>query len=295
MAKNQQPLWQYNTFQTSLLFCYEGKVPDTGRGRKNMANAAAWLIRSGWARVEREDGTVTEAGPGQWLMVRPGKRRQRFAPDTELLSINFRASLHNEEQLFERGLSRVLEASGHPDLERAAMDLVREVSARFGKEGSIHVHNADTDISGYLAVQRRLMRWVEVWAHALLSEGLHPTLGNLEDSRVLEAITFLRQRRGGTYSQGSEAAAARVGLSLAQLNRLFRQETGGTLRKYHTQLTRERAYDLLMHTDHTIQEIGADLGFHHASHFTLWFKKQCGVPPGAFREKSTKHRYFTLR
>lgn len=120
-------------------------------------------------------------------------------------------------------------------------------------------------------------------------------MGNIEDSRVLEAVMFLRQRRGGEYSRAPEAAAAHVGLSLAQLNRLFRQETGGTLKQYHEQLTRERAFDQLMYLDRTIQEIGAELGFTHPAHFTVWFKRQCGATPSQFRENSTKHRYFNRR
>ena len=292
MAKLQHPLWRYNSFQTSLLFCYDGVVPGTGKGWVNMPNATAWLIREGRARVEREDGTRIEAGPGQWLMVRPGKRRQHFDAETRLLSVNFRASLHHEEELFERGLSRVLTAEAYPELEATAVELVRAVRERFGKEGSVHAHGAHTDFIGYLAVQHRLIRWVEAWTEALLSEGLHPTLGNIEDSRVMEAVIFLRQRRGGEYSQAPEAAAAHAGLSLAQLNRLFRQETGGTLKQYHEQLTRERAYDQLMYTDHTVQEIGSELGFRHPAHFTVWFKRQCGVPPSKFRQKSTRYRYF---
>ena len=214
-------------------------------------------------------------------------------PETRLLSVNFRASLHHEEELFERGLSRVLTAEAYPELEATAVELVRAVRERFGKVGSIHAHGAHTDFIGYLAVQHRLMRWVEAWTEALLSEGLHPTLGNIEDSRVMEAVMFLRQRRGGEYSRAPEAAAAHAGLSLAQLNRLFRQETGGTLKKYHEQLTRELAYDQLMYTDHTVQEIGSELGFRHPAHFTVWFKRQCGVPPSKFREKSSRYRYFS--
>jgi len=52
-------------------------------------------------------------------------------------------------------------------------------------------------------------------------------------------------------------------------------------------LRRDLAIELLINTELTIEEISAKLGFSETSPFTRTFKQWTGVPPSAYREKST--------
>lgn len=65
----------------------------------------------------------------------------------------------------------------------------------------------------------------------------------------------------------------------------FRREMGVTLTAYVLQLKVEESLKLLAHSDNTISNIAAFLGFSSQSHFGSVFKKQMGMTPLKYREK----------
>lgn len=68
----------------------------------------------------------------------------------------------------------------------------------------------------------------------------------------------------------------------------FRQEVGKSVRKYIMECKMEKAKELLLQTTMTIQEISELLGYANQSYFGEIFRKQSGISPSAFRERSMK-------
>ncbi len=67
------------------------------------------------------------------------------------------------------------------------------------------------------------------------------------------------------------------------LSKLFRRETGLTLREYINACRIKEAKRLLTTTEQSISEIALDTGFENMSYFSTVFKKACGIGPLAWR------------
>jgi AraC-like DNA-binding protein len=273
------------------MFCYSGEVTPLSNGTHEIPGATAWLIEKGWASVLDDAGFQIRAGQGQWMMLKPGVRHQDFSPDVRLLSVNFRASFHTGENLFDHGLSIVLNSHDFPALERRARALLR-ASRRIMSDHNLRMAiSAPVDLDGYLSLQRVLFDWVRTWSRSLISAGLKPTTVYTSDSRVQQAMLFLQSHTTDPNLDGRQIAAS-VGLSLSQLNRQFLRERGQTLRQCHQDHLCEHAKDLLMRSTLSIKEIATDLGFRHQSHFTSWFLKHAHVTPSDFRSNPIRKRFF---
>lgn len=80
--------------------------------------------------------------------------------------------------------------------------------------------------------------------------------------------------------------AARIGISLRQLQRLFEQELAQRPRDFYLQLRLARARQLLEETDRDILSIGLATGFSAASSFSRAYKRQFGARPREHRHPS---------
>lgn len=80
-----------------------------------------------------------------------------------------------------------------------------------------------------------------------------------------------------------EALAERVGLSYRQLARIFRVETGVTVKQYQLDLRMELARQLLMDSSLSIERLVERCGFDSVQAFRSNWNKREAVPPSAFR------------
>jgi len=123
--------------------------------------------------------------------------------------------------------------------------------------------------------------WQALVLHAL--EALPP--GTLRerrtDPRVQRVLERIEREPGTAHTLESLAAAA--GMHARALIRLFRRETGDTpmacLRARRIAL----ACELLHHSDRTIDDIAAAVGFCDRYHFTKTFRRLREITPAAFR------------
>lgn len=72
------------------------------------------------------------------------------------------------------------------------------------------------------------------------------------------------------------------------LSDLFRRETGTTITEYVTVRRIERASDLLLMTQQTVQMISEQVGILDVHYFNRLFKKKRGMTPGQYREHREK-------
>ena len=77
------------------------------------------------------------------------------------------------------------------------------------------------------------------------------------------------------------------GMTVRQLSRAFKQETGQTLGKYIDEIVVERAYRMLTQTDLPISEISAALGFSTPASFSYSFRRSTGVTPSELRRRGS--------
>jgi AraC-like DNA-binding protein len=73
-------------------------------------------------------------------------------------------------------------------------------------------------------------------------------------------------------------------ISKSVLYKSFHSRFNCTVKEYLNQKRIEKAIDLLVHSDLSIEEIALQIGFSNASYFSKVFKKQKGISPLKFRK-----------
>ncbi|TPG59495.1 helix-turn-helix domain-containing protein [Hymenobacter nivis] len=73
------------------------------------------------------------------------------------------------------------------------------------------------------------------------------------------------------------------------LNKALKEVTGQTTTAHLAASLVAEAKALLRHSDWSLAEIGACLGFEHASNFNTFFKKQTGHPPHQYRQQGREN------
>ncbi|MNI22395.1 HTH-type transcriptional regulator YesS [compost metagenome] len=71
---------------------------------------------------------------------------------------------------------------------------------------------------------------------------------------------------------------------MKHISRTFKEEIGENFIDYLTRIRTEQAKELLVHTEHSIQEITVKIGYLHPNTFIRSFKKLVGQTPGDFRK-----------
>ena len=82
-----------------------------------------------------------------------------------------------------------------------------------------------------------------------------------------------------------EQIAEHAGYSRFHLNRIFMEETGGTIHKYVQERRLTMAAEKLVDTDMDITQIAYDAGYQSQQAFSLAFKQVYLCPPGAYRKR----------
>ena len=83
-----------------------------------------------------------------------------------------------------------------------------------------------------------------------------------------------------------ETIAAAAGLSESYLCTLFKQACGITVKDFVTELRIDRAKQLLRSTTDKLQAVALQAGFRDANNFSTVFKREAGVTPSEYRERS---------
>ncbi|MDE1179214.1 GlxA family transcriptional regulator [Paraburkholderia sp.] len=108
-----------------------------------------------------------------------------------------------------------------------------------------------------------------------------PGLRPATHPKVKRAILLMEQHIGQPLSLSE--MAARLEMSVRQLERLFNSEMATTPLTYGRLLRLRTAAWLLTSSDRTVTEIASSCGFSDASHLGREFRKEYGEPPNAFR------------
>lgn len=87
-----------------------------------------------------------------------------------------------------------------------------------------------------------------------------------------------------TESFSIDDIAKYVALNPQYMMRLFKKTTGKSVLTYITELRMEKAKELLIKTDCSIENITEKIGYFSVAHFSQLFKKIEGITPGKYRK-----------
>ena len=284
-------LHDWESLRTELAFIYESEIPagkaDRTGGRER--EFSAWLVRRGHAWIE-SDGEKAEARAGQWLICFGQQVKQRFEPDTRLLSLRVLQSWPDGSALFGEGSVTVLDAAKNPQLERHARRLLSLTEKLGWNEDNerdmrtvFHWRN-QMDYLTYMDYQRHLQAWQVSLSRALVDAGRKVHVPESSDPRLARALQVIDgQQPGAVYPENELARVS--GLSTGRLNRLCAQAYGFTVHQYWERRRLERARISLAAQSMPIKQVAFELGFSQLSHFSAWFKRHTGASPRAFQKR----------
>lgn len=106
------------------------------------------------------------------------------------------------------------------------------------------------------------------------------------DSAIQRAIELMRQyiEEPARISE----IAARLGISVRQMERRFHHEMHVSPSKYYLHMRIARAHRLLQQTDMSIAEVATSAGFQTLEHFSRIYRRSYGCPPSKDRLQTTQ-------
>lgn len=271
--------------QATLIWANEREVEAKYRDVRMAAeeHSVCWFLRRGSVEVEDDSGQV-EAREGEWLFLRAAEGRQRFSEGSRLISIRFQFNRRGGSPVFARKQHRVLAGGSVPVLEEWAVRLVRQLKG-WQKMGSLSVGRARIPMAENLRIESSFLGFLAEYAETMVGLGATVLEPPKRDERVERALAAI-ENHPADEKFSEPALARRTGLSINQLLRLFKRETGHSPFAYFDARRAETARHALAETDLPIKEIAFDLGFGTPSHFTNWFRKVHGQCPRDWRSAS---------
>ncbi|MGE9289781.1 MAG: helix-turn-helix domain-containing protein, partial [Puniceicoccales bacterium] len=235
----------------------------------------SWYLRSGSVRVESGQ-THLRAHEGDWVFIDAfTTRSHRFSDDAELVSIRHRLNWRGLQFIPPRRPPTVYRGPLQKDLLHAAESL-----ASFAHEHGEKPPQEMGSLNCLHAV--RLNQWLYHWHRLRESSG--PALTTVKDTRAYSIIAQMEDRRSIRPIPYARISAA-IGLSKAQIDRIFKAEFEITLKQWQESQCLQAAEEFLASDAYTLKEIAAALEFFDASHFSRWFSQQSGLAPGKWKQQ----------
>jgi transcriptional regulator GlxA family with amidase domain len=104
----------------------------------------------------------------------------------------------------------------------------------------------------------------------------------IRDDVVLKAVAEME--RAQDRPEEISVIAGKLGLSIGQLERLFKAEFGIGPAEYYRRFTLEKARDLLTHSKMPVREVGLACGYQSFSSFVRAYRAVFGTTPGKARK-----------
>lgn len=108
-----------------------------------------------------------------------------------------------------------------------------------------------------------------------------PGLERVTDPRIRRAMLLMERQLSAPIT--ATEIAAKAGVTVRQLSRLFHAETGLSPARFREAMRIERARSAVTGTHDTVTRIAADLGFADAAHLSRSYRRHYGTTPTADR------------
>lgn len=236
-----------------------------------------WQLRRGSVVVQHAGGQLT-ATAGGWMLIPPGVARQhRFSVDAHIRSIRCAISDPTGQP---PGLGREPCVIDHAsdDLQTAADMLAANVPGEDGAIDGFRWQGLPLRPDSWAAMQAGVLAWT---ACVLSRLGVNGAAQPIE-ARVAAAQRLLVSRRGPAALPWPALREA-TGLSRPQLDRLFHQHCGSSVRAWSEARLLTDACRALESQRDAVKTIATRLGFGDASHFCRWFRARTHASPQDWR------------
>lgn len=285
MIRGNQPELRFidwNQVRYSLEWIYEGSPPATGTQKINhhLPGLSAWLVRKGHVSITGKNKTIT-AEQGEWVFPPFEHDEREFSKDAEILSIRFRASWGGDNELFRESVPHKCSSSAFPQLARSAERLFKST----GHDLSSHKNEMmfrHVSLDRHVKTYYSFIAWVAEYIKVMRKIGVIPHQVVIIDDRVRKAKEYLDTVSFRANFKESDVAE-HVGISVAQLNRLFVRDIGISPAAYMKNRKLDYAKQMLIDSNIPIKQIGFELGFNDAANFTNWFRTPTRMTPKRFR------------
>jgi AraC family transcriptional activator of pobA len=171
----------------------------------------------------------------------------------------------------------------NPALQKEARQITDLVRSALGQD-LWDLRTVRIDSSLFLLLQSKLALWLDALIKALATVNVRPSRLHLLDERLLRATRLLETLPLNQHPDLTEIAR-KCGLSVVQLNRLFRRHLGMTMHACFERIRGENAIRCIV-AGARPKQIAHELGFVSLAHFSRWFRRQAGVSP---RQCSNQH------
>ncbi len=272
-----------------LIWAYEKRMKHTEEFYETRNNfQTALLVKKGWAEAGQSKASVKRARKGQWLVLRQGKRLQRFSPNCEILSIGFRFQFPTGDAVYDEGYPLCFESHLSPEFNEAALKVLEEVRLHIGD--GYYLRQQEMDMEHFLMSQNALRVFLIELAKVFHSHEMPPQTGIQENPLVSQALVTIDEAINAPDKKiKTSDIARRMQLSTSHLDRLMVSGTGRTIHQQIEARKLQLAQDALIADHSSLKTIAYDLGFSSPSHFNYWFKQREGVTPLAYRQQQRVH------
>lgn len=266
----------YRQLTPVLLWAHEKAVGPSFDRDGNITFQGVWQVQSPGAEVGVTSPTPLR--PGDWVLLPRGRRRQRFQPGTRLLSIGYIAN----GDWFDR--SGIVVLRGCDALARASVRLLRRIQQEAGEQLSMGSTCGDMRCShaGWLRIYAGFHEWLATVSETLIAHGCSAHEDAEVDPRVAMVLEAL-QADPWADERDPAGLARLAGMSRRRLEQLFREQIGSGIAEHRRRQQRRSAVAALESGDRQVKQVARDLGFASASAFSIWFRRQTGRSPVAYR------------
>ncbi|MDR1279513.1 MAG: AraC family transcriptional regulator [Opitutaceae bacterium] len=221
--------------------------------------------------------------PGEWWLIPHGFGRQNFSPDSQIVSISFVARWPTGEPLFTAPEPAHVSEALTGQLRRCSLHLARRCE-HHSQRAHQHFSHDKISMASLCRVNASFYNWLDCFVDVAGMAGWEPNLPGDIDPRLATAFRILSEQPLSLPFRVENVARA-CGLSVSQLNRLFRQYYRQTPASYFDKRRRDYARMRVETEAIPLKEISFELGFSAPSHFTPWFCKVFGKTPSRWRKE----------
>ncbi len=279
------PLATWRSLQCEWLWVYHGIAPrSTAWSAEIHVPPGVFFVETGRVKI-RAGGKLIDVPRDHAFFSAPGPRRQWFAPRTRLLSVGFRANWPDGAPLYAEGLNSMAPLARLEPLHAATRHLLHAVHGRDDIGHREATKAPVLSMRDHAAREAAFQEWFVVLIDSLTALGIAPAERRvIRDARVQTVLARLDAWPLG-HALDRDELFAELPVGARRLEQLFAEELQVAPAAYFERRRADAAREQLAATDISLKEVAHGLGFRHASHFTLWFRRHSGHSPSTYRRR----------
>ncbi|MDA3873870.1 MAG: AraC family transcriptional regulator [Kiritimatiellae bacterium] len=268
------------------LWYWEGPVRryyKTLRGWRSSRELTLWHLTRGEVELLWRDGSQRVTA-GKWIVPTPMCRNERFSADAEVRSLRLLALHRDGALLLNPDAPLVFPGSEDSGVHQAFDGLGELVRNRMGEEPGRKTlfREMDLEPEHFFELRALTSSCFTSLVRELRKMGMSVPGSSTAHPAVSASLHYLGERDLRHPLKEIDIAHA-AGVSLPHLRRLFREQTGCTLKVWDAQRIENGVRRQLRAGDRSIKEISIDFGFYSPSHFSRWFRERFGRSPTEFQ------------